>query len=411
MSQISECKAEESPSFVPKRILLMGHTDGQGGAQTAFKNLCAFTSNEGHVVRIIVLSDYDINEQPFKREELLGRIAYTGSRFLLPVAKALHVLSVGIKAWRFQPEIFVCVGLNNSSNAIARFLGKHCFKVGQDFIAKRAIDDSLWISSRKVMDGLVVQAPSMLSYWKNHSNDSKQINWLPCFPEVPVPGILRKQRDASNSKVKLGYFGRLAGNKGLDLLLYALADVRTPKNVNLDLWGEGLAGPALKNLVIKLGIQSTVRFLGPYSTGTEGALQIASYDAIVLCSTGTEGLPLILLESMAYGVPFLATNVGAIEDCCENNPDTVLVSPTQEDIFRGLAQLIQKIEKGAFDALRHKTYYDNRFSHQVMGARWRKFFENPNHFFLCLLELYLLLVLRAFWEPGWLMLPITMDTV
>jgi len=359
----------------------MGHTDGQGGAQTAFKKLCAFTTNEGHLVKIIVLSNNKISKQPFERQELLGRIAYTGSRLFLLVKKALDILNVGMKARQFQPDIFVSVGLNNSSNVIARFLGKRCFKLGQDFIAKRTSEDQVWESSHKVMDGLVFQAPSMLSYWKSYGTNTTHINWLPCFPEVPVEGILKEQRHATSKEIKLGYFGRLAGNKGLDLLLSALADPETPKNVNLDLWGQGQEETALKELAVKLGIQSMVRFLGPYPSGAAGATLIASYDAIVLCSTGMEGLPLILLESMAYGVPFLATNVGAIEDCCTNNPDTVLVSPTKESIVQGIIQLAGKIENGQFDAHRHRTFYDHTFSHEVMGTRWRTFYKNPNHFF------------------------------
>ena len=381
MNEVPKYKIQKSDSFIPKKILLMGHTDGQGGAQTAFKKLCAFTSNEGHVVKVIVLSNNNISKQPFEQQELLGRITYTGSRLFLPVKKALDVLQVGIKAWQFQPDIFVSVGLNNSSNLIARILGKHCFKLGQDFIAKRSSDDPVWESSHKVMDGLVFQAPSMLSYWKSNGTNTTHINWLPCFPEVPVEGILQEQRKATCKAIKLGYFGRLAGNKGLDLLISALADPATPKNLNLDLWGEGLEEAALKKQVIRLGIQSIIRFLGPYPSGAAGATLIASYDAIALCSTGMEGLPLILLESMAYGVPFLATNVGAIEDCCTNNPDTVLVSPTKESIVTGLLQMVQKIESGQFNARRHRTFYDSTFSHEVMGTRWRTFYKNPNQFF------------------------------
>lgn len=382
MIQVPPYKKGESNLFVRKRILLMGHTDGQGGAQTAFKKLCAFTSDEGHQVKIIVLSNHKIGTQPFQSHELLGRIAYTGLKLFLPFKKAINVLNVGVKAWRFQPDIFVCVGLNNSANIIARFLGKRCFKVGQDFIAKRTIEDPVWGSSRKVMDGLVVQAPSMLRDWKALGTDTTRVSWLPCFPEVSIEGILKQKRKSSDSKIKLGYFGRLAGNKGLDLLLSALADSETPKNVRMDLWGKGQEEAVLKQLVITLGIMSMVRFLGEYPSGAEGAALIASYDAVVLCSTGMEGLPLILLESMAYGVPFLATNVGAIEDCCRNNPDTILVSPTKESISIGIRQMARKIENGHFDADRHKAFYDNTFSHQVMGARWRKFFKDPNHFFV-----------------------------
>jgi glycosyltransferase involved in cell wall biosynthesis len=389
-------KRGESSSLAPKRILLMGHTDGQGGAQTAFKQLCAFTSEEGHLVKIIVLSNNKISKQSFKGVEFLGRIEYTGPRLVLAVKKAMGVLNSGIKAWMFKPDIFVSVGLNTSSNLLGWFLGKRCFKVGQDFIAKRTVDDPVWKSGRKFMDGIVVQTPSMLKYLKELGRDTARVNWLPCFPEISEDGTLQRKRTGSSDRIKLGYFGRLAGNKGLDLLLSALANSNTPKNVKLDLWGTGQEEAALKQLVIELRLESVIRFLGPYPSGSEGAALIASYDAVVLCSTGMEGLPLILLEAMAYGLPFLATNVGAMEDCCIDNPDAVLVSPTKESISNGITLLVHKIQTGHFDATRQRAFYDTTFSHQVMAARWRDFFENPKHFFLCIIKLFLSLELLDF---------------
>jgi len=383
-------------SSVPKRILLMGHSDGRGGAQTAFKKLCAFTSSEGHVLKIIVLSNHSLNKQSFERAQLLGRIAYTGSRLLLPIRKSIDLLFVAVKALQFKPDIFVSVGLNTSSNLMARILGKACFKVGQDFIAGRSLKDPVWASSRKVMDGLVVQAPSMLEHWKELGTDTRRVNWLPCFPDAPEAGILKVHRTALQGDIKLAYFGRLAGNKGLDLLMATLADDRIPQNITLDLWGEGPERDTLQKLAINLGIQSRLRFKGAYPSGTPGAVLIASYDAMVLCSTGMEGLPLILLEAMAYGVPFLATNVGAIEDCCNNNPDAVLVSPDQESITQGLSQLLVKVQLGQFDSLRQRSFYDERFSPEVMATRWRKFYKNPNQFFICIIKLYLSLGLPDF---------------
>ena len=396
MIQDPQPAVRQPKSSVPKRILLMGHSDGQGGAQTAFKKLCAFTSSEGHVLKIIVLSNHSLSKQSFQSDELLGRIAYTGSRLLLPIRKALDLLFVAIKALQFKPDIFVSVGLNNSSNMVARILGKDCFKVGQDFIAQRSQEDPVWASSRKVMDGLVVQAPSMLDHWKELGTDTRRVNWLPCFPEAPEAGILKAQKKVSQGDTKLAYFGRLAGNKGLDLLLAAMADHRIPDNITLDLWGEGPERDWLQQLATVLGIQQRLHFKGAYPAGAPGARLIASYDAMLLCSTGMEGLPLILLEAMAYGLPFLATKVGAIADCCTDNPDTVLVNPDQESITQGLSQLLQKLQLGHFDALRHKSFYDKRFSHQVMAVRWRKFYKNPNQFFLCIFKLSLSLGLPDF---------------
>ena len=232
------------------------------------------------------------------------------------------------------------------------------------------------------MDGIAFQAPSMLNYWLKNGVNINTVNWLPCFPEPPIEGILRKDYEPSSGVIRLAYFGRLAGNKGLQLLLRALAAPIVPSKVMLYIWGIGTEEGKLKELTAELGLLDRVKFLGAYPGSEEGADLMASYDALVLCSTGAEGLPLILLEAMAYGLPFLSTNVGAIKDCCENNPDTILVQPTLEDITIGLSTLVHRIETGDFDAQRLRLFYENHFSYQVMALRWRTCFQNPINFFV-----------------------------
>ena len=365
----------------PKKILLMGHGDGYGGAQTAFRELYTFIRQEGHTVKVISLTDHFKQELPFNDEVLLGRIAHQGPAFNLRVKKTLGATQAGLAGRRFRPDIFVSVGLNNSANVVARLIGNQCFKIGQDFIADRSGVDSIWRASRAILNGVGVQAPSMLEPWQTAESKLTGINWLPCFPEPPVSGILHIKRVAPTKEIKLAYFGRLAGNKGLSLLVRAFAMSGVSDNVTLDLWGQGVEEKPLRKLVAELGLEAHVQFLGRYPSDEAGAKLMISYDALVLCSTEMEGLPLILLEAMAYGLPFMATNVGAIRDCCLNNPDTVFVQPTQDAITQGLHLLIQRIKSDNFDAGRLQQFYEKTFSYKVMAARWRLCFQDPNRFF------------------------------
>ncbi|MBY0424736.1 MAG: glycosyltransferase, partial [Cytophagales bacterium] len=123
-------------------------------------------------------------------------------------------------------------------------------------------------------------------------------------------------------------------------------------------------------------------FKGEYPTGTEWANLMVSYDCLVLCSTDTEGLPLTLLESMAYGLPFVTTDVGAIRDCCINNPDVVLVLPNFQSIKLGLEDMKEKLDSKVINHKRLKQYYVDNFSQEIMESRWRTFINNPRHFFL-----------------------------
>jgi glycosyltransferase involved in cell wall biosynthesis len=364
-----------------QRILLMGHVDGLGGAQTAFRKLYDFMKGEGHRVKVVVLSDRSPKEQLHYQNDLLSRVRHTTPFLTQRMQKTADLLYAGWQARAFNPQIFVSVGLSNSANILARSLNKHCFKIGQDFIANRDSQDGIWRASRGIMNGLAVQAPSMMDHGQKTLHTLTGLNWLPCFPESPVADVIRSQRSADTGKVKLVYFGRLANNKGLPLLLQSLADASIPHHVKLDLWGEGAEGALLQQMTADLGLSERVRFRGSYPVGEEGARLMASYDALVLPSTRLEGLPLVLLEAMAYGLPFLTTDVGAIRDCCINNPDAVMVAPTSAGISQGLRALLAHIHANTFDPLRLQRFYEQTFSATVMASRWQQCLQNPYRFF------------------------------
>ena len=107
------------------------------------------------------------------------------------------------------------------------------------------------------------------------------------------------------------YVGRLIANKGVDVLLDAIA--RLPAALRKPLWivGDGPERAALEARARELGVDA--RF-----EGFLGRDQLASYyaraRAIVLPSTEGEGLPNALLEAMAYGVPAIATTLVGVDE-------------------------------------------------------------------------------------------------
>ena len=200
----------------------------------------------------------------------------------------------------------------------------------------------------------------------------KPVRWLPCFAEPAMP-LVRNRTSRPEDGLRIAFFGRLAANKGLDLLILALAE-RADLNVICDIWGEGPEAARLQVLAT-INAPNAVLFKGRYPSGFQGAELMCGYDAIVMPSTGSEGLPLVLLEAMTYGVPCLVTKVGAMADCCDGNPDFVLMEPTVEGIFKGLAEFERRLILGSIDQDRLCEYYNRNYSEQVMKERWAKFLK------------------------------------
>jgi glycosyltransferase involved in cell wall biosynthesis len=103
------------------------------------------------------------------------------------------------------------------------------------------------------------------------------------------------------------YAGRLAPEKGVDVLLDAWAAARRRGALGtLVLVGDGPERRALEHRARDQGILGAVRFAGPAADVTPW---LAAADVFALPSR-TEGLSVALLEAMAAGLPVIATDVG-----------------------------------------------------------------------------------------------------
>ncbi|MFD7734719.1 glycosyltransferase family 4 protein [Kitasatospora phosalacinea] len=113
---------------------------------------------------------------------------------------------------------------------------------------------------------------------------------------------LREQR--GGRPLRLLTVGRLSAQKNVDRLLEALALVREP--VRAVIVGDGELRPRLLAKAAALGLRD-VEFTGALH-GAELLAAYAAADAFVL-SSDREGMPLVLLEAMAAGLPVIATDV------------------------------------------------------------------------------------------------------
>lgn len=97
--------------------------------------------------------------------------------------------------------------------------------------------------------------------------------------------------------------GRLAPQKDFRRLLAAFARIRTPHD-RLTIIGEGAERAALEKQAQSLGIADQVEMPG-HLHGVEN--WFASADAFIL-SSDFEGVPAVLVEALAAGIPIVATN-------------------------------------------------------------------------------------------------------
>ena len=114
-------------------------------------------------------------------------------------------------------------------------------------------------------------------------------------------------------RLRVGFFGRLVKEKGIDVLLRA---VKEAPSASVDIYGDGPEGSSLKALAANLGLGSRVVFHG-FVTSVHEAM--GSVDVVAVPSVWDEAFPYSILEAMAIGKPVVASKVGGIPEVVQDS--------------------------------------------------------------------------------------------
>jgi glycosyltransferase involved in cell wall biosynthesis len=179
---------------------------------------------------------------------------------------------------------------------------------------------------------------------RDYGMDRARVRVVPNGAEMPdeiaerIPARrLREQHGAGMHRPLWLCAGRLERQKGQDVLLEALAELRRRglEFVTV-LAGEGSQRGALEERVRALGLEAHARLVGQVE---ELGPWLAAADAVVLPSRW-EGLPLVLLDALARGRPVVASAVGGIAEVIIDGEHGRLVPP---DDPRALADVLQHL--------------------------------------------------------------------
>ena len=145
----------------------------------------------------------------------------------------------------------------------------------------------------------------------------------------------------------LVYLGRLADKKGVDVLIEAMAQL---PGARLEIVGSGPAGPALEDMVVRLGLAERVRFAGKLPKHEVLSMLARAMAVVIPSRVGAdgdmEGTPVVLGEAMAAGVPVVASDLGGLGECIEHGETGLLVAPDDVD---GLAATLRAVLDGSVD--------------------------------------------------------------
>jgi glycosyltransferase involved in cell wall biosynthesis len=131
------------------------------------------------------------------------------------------------------------------------------------------------------------------------------------------------------------FVGRLAYQKGVDVLLHAWRIVREhlpeSEQPRLAIVGMGPRQAQLEQLAATLDIVDSVEFAG---LQRDVVAWLSRSDVLVLPSRW-EGMPNAVLEAMASGLPCIATRVSGSEDIIQHGANGLLVAPDDPEELAG----------------------------------------------------------------------------
>jgi glycosyltransferase involved in cell wall biosynthesis len=220
-------------------------------------------------------------------------------------------------------------------------------------------------------DAVIAISPAIRAELLAHGYDRSRIHDLP--NGVPVPAEPWQPRADWSRSPRAVFVGRLAPEKGLDVLVEAWAKVRAVRPLaKLVVVGEGSERARLTSQVERLRLTDAVDWAGAVADATG---QLRGADVFVLPSR-EEGMSIALLEAMGLGLPVVASAIPGNQRLITDGEHGRLVTPDDPD---ALARAILATWEDPRDALdrgeRARRRVVEEYSIAAVARRHMELFE------------------------------------
>jgi len=144
---------------------------------------------------------------------------------------------------------------------------------------------------------------------------------------------------------RLLYLGRLSAEKGVDLALDALAQIRDRHpQVRFIIAGDGQERNALEEQAVELGLAAAVDFVGWVSP--DAVPELLNTATMVLMPSRSEALPLVALQAAMMARPLVGTEVGGLPEVVVHGETGLLVQAEDSQSLAGaIASLLERPDR------------------------------------------------------------------
>lgn len=320
----------------PLRIVQLVHRPQRRGAEVFARALNEQLRRSGHVATTAYLyGDFDdgLGEAPHERllrgseNHLFERVPGWHPGLLRRLSRLLDEL---------QPDIVQANG-----GRTLKYAARVAHGAGRHLVYRNIGDPRVWLHRPvhrfvyrrwigPAIDAIATVSDRSVAPLRELYGAAKLIRVLPTAVDT-ASFVPRRDREAvrrlaetpAKSPVVI-FAGSLTPEKRVDRLLVALAEARH-RTPGLRLWivGDGPLRGELELRARDLGVSASVLFLG---LRDDLADLLAAADLMALTSD-TEGIPGVVLEAGAVGLPTVATRVGGMAECVDDGRTGYLLEP------------------------------------------------------------------------------------
>ena len=214
------------------------------------------------------------------------------------------------------------------------------------------------------------------------SYTAREMTELAAVPVRVIPYTIALPDAATGAKPREGTFeilfvGRLVERKGVTHLVEAVRRLPAALNPHLTIIGEGPERLGIEAQVAQEDLAARVTVRGRVSAAdlreAYAGARVLVLPAVVDARSDTEGLGVVLLEAMAYGVPVIASAIGGITDIVVDGESGLLVPPGDAT---ALAAALERVAQDRTLAQRLGEAGQRRvreqFSWASITARWEE---------------------------------------
>lgn len=175
------------------------------------------------------------------------------------------------------------------------------------------------------------------------NSEPEKIKVIRCGVDSQRYNFIEKQ--TINKIPVIGSLGRFVEKKGIDDLILAVSQLnQNGLDFSLEIGGDGPLREYLEKLAAAQGLNSKIKFKGAMAHDTVFPW-LSSLDMFVLaCKKDSQGdqdgIPVVLMEAMAIGIPVISTAISGIPELVEDGISGFLAQPNNPT---SLAEAIKRV--------------------------------------------------------------------